>query len=63
VNGLIRSKEVLANLPLIWREYGSACALRCLKAVALREKTTFLDVALGGTLQAPPLPARRKPEA
>jgi hypothetical protein len=46
MNGLICGKEVLANRPLIWREYGSACALRCLKAVALREQTTFLEVAL-----------------
>ena len=37
---------MLKNLPLIWREFGTGCVVRCLSAVVRREKTTFLDVAV-----------------
>jgi hypothetical protein len=47
VDGIITSKDVLVHLPLIWREYGTSCALRALKAVVTRQRTTFLDVACG----------------
>jgi hypothetical protein len=51
VDGVITTRDVLKNLPLIWREFGTVCALKCLKAVVKRERTTFLDVACG--LQTP----------
>lgn len=45
LEGLITSKDVLLHLPLIWREYGTGCALRALSAVVTRRRTTFLHVA------------------
>jgi hypothetical protein len=49
MRGVITTRDVLANLGLIWREFGTACLLRCLTSMvisALRGKpTTFLDVA------------------
>ena len=45
MEGLITSRDVIVHLPLIWKEYGTGCALRALKAVVTRERTTFLDVA------------------
>jgi len=47
LDGVITTRDVLKNLPLIWREFGTVCALRCLRAVVKRERTTFLDVACG----------------
>jgi hypothetical protein len=47
MHGLITHREVLANLGLIWREFGSGCVVRCLFAVVTRRRTTFLDVAVG----------------
>jgi hypothetical protein len=47
LDGVITSRDVIKNLPLIWREFGTICALKCLKAVVRRERTTFLDVACG----------------
>lgn len=47
MEGIITSKDVIVHLPLIWREYGTGCALRALKAVVTRQRTTFLDVACG----------------
>jgi hypothetical protein len=45
VEGIITSKDVLTHLPLIWKEFGTGCALRAIKAVVTNQKTTFLDVA------------------
>jgi hypothetical protein len=56
LDGVITSRDVIKNLPLIWREFGTLCALKCLKAVVYRERTTFLDVACG--MQAPTVPPR-----
>ena len=47
MDGVITSRDVIKNLPLIWREFGTICALKCIKAVVVRERTTFLDVACG----------------
>jgi hypothetical protein len=53
VHGVITSADVLRHLPLIWREFGTACALKCIRAVVRRERTTFLDVAYGLEVPAP----------
>jgi len=47
MEGVITSRDVIKNLPLIWREFGTLCALKCIRAVVKRERTTFLDVACG----------------
>lgn len=61
VEGIITSKDVLLHLPLIWREYGTGCALRALSAVVRRKRTTFLDVACD-TVRREEVPAP-KPQA
>jgi len=57
LDGVITSRDVIKNLPLIWREFGTLCALKCIKAVVRRERTTFLDVACG--VQAPSVDNRQ----
>ena len=47
LDGVITTRDVLKNLPLIWREFGTMCALKCLRAVVKGQRTTFLDVACG----------------
>ncbi len=47
LDGVITTRDVLKNLPLIWREFGTVCALKCIRAVVKGERTTFLDVACG----------------
>ncbi|MBK7859208.1 MAG: hypothetical protein IPJ65_11420 [Archangiaceae bacterium] len=47
MEGVITTRDVLKHLPLIWREFGAACAFKCIKAVVKGERTTFLDVACG----------------
>jgi hypothetical protein len=46
MKGVITSKDVLANLGLIWWEFGTACFLRCVASLIRGESTTFLEVAL-----------------
>ena len=46
MRGLIKEREVLANLGLIWREFGPRCLLRCLWGLLLGRPTTFLECAL-----------------
>lgn len=46
MRGVITGWDVVANVGLVWREFGARCVLRCLLAFALRRPTTFLDVAL-----------------
>ena len=46
MNGVITTRDVVANLGLIWREFGTICVLRCIRAVIRGEPTTFLNVAL-----------------
>lgn len=50
MQGVITSRHVVRHFGLIWREYGSATAWRCVKAVVLRRRTTFLDVVMGPRL-------------
>ncbi|MGC4115355.1 MAG: hypothetical protein QM765_12270 [Myxococcales bacterium] len=45
MNGSIQGRHVLRHSVTIVREFGALCLLRCLKAVLLRERTTFLNVA------------------
>jgi hypothetical protein len=45
VTGCIKGKDVLANSVTIVREFGAGCYLRCLKALLLRQRRTFLDCA------------------
>ena len=49
MRGVITSKDVLVNLPLIWREFGPLCVIRCFRALirqqVLGQHTTFLDIA------------------
>lgn len=44
MRGVITQRDVLANFRLIWREFGSRCALRCFVAAFSTRPTTFLDV-------------------
>src|SRR5438093_605157 len=50
MRGVITSKDVLVNIPLIWREFGPLCVMRCVRALIVQrvsgEHTTFLDIAL-----------------
>jgi hypothetical protein len=46
MRGVITTRDVLTNLGLIWREFGSVCMFRCLSALVKGQPTTFLDVAL-----------------
>ncbi len=52
MQGVITTKDVLANLGLIWREFGAGCLLRCLLTLVSGKPTTFLEVAL----RVPPSP-------
>ena len=45
MNGVIKGRDVLVNLTLVWREFGTACVLRCLKAMVTGRRTTFLACA------------------
>jgi hypothetical protein len=47
MRGVITTRDVIANLRLIWREFGSRCALRCVVAVVMMKKTTFLELVYG----------------
>jgi hypothetical protein len=49
MHGVITTKDVLANLGLIWREFGVRCVVRCLLTLLSGKPTTFLEVALGTT--------------
>lgn len=54
MRGVITGRDVVANLGLIWREFGAGCVVRCLVAFVTRRRTTFLDVAFSRTPQLPP---------
>lgn len=62
MQGVITGKDVLKNLPLIWREFGTRCAVKALRAVLTGKKTTFLDVACTrtGELAQPPAESQRR---
>ena len=62
MQGVITGRDVLKNLPLIWREFGTRCAISALRAVLTGKKTTFLDVACtqSGALPQPPAETPRR---
>ena len=62
MRGVITRRDVLANLRLIWREYGSRCVLRCFMAVFSSRPTTFLDGLLLAPLDARPAKRSARPE-
>jgi|GEM_PF-836335 hypothetical protein len=45
MRGVITGREVVANLGLIYREFGAGCVLRCLWVMVSGKSTTFLEVA------------------
>jgi hypothetical protein len=45
MDGSITSKHLFSHAMTIVREFGPRCYLRCLKAVLLGERKTFLDCA------------------
>ncbi len=44
MRGVITNRDVVRNLGLIYREFGTRCMFRCLWVLATRRTTTFLDV-------------------
>jgi hypothetical protein len=46
MRGVITLRDVVANVGLVRREFGSWCVVRCLLAALSRRRTTFLEVAL-----------------
>jgi hypothetical protein len=46
MEGVITTREVIANLGLIWREFGPRCCMRCVVALLRGRNTTFLECAL-----------------
>ena len=46
MRGVITLRDVMANVGLVRREFGSVCVVRCLLAALSRRRTTFLEVAL-----------------
>ena len=45
MNGSITGRHVLTHAIVILREFGPGCYFRCVKALLLRQRTTFLDCA------------------
>jgi hypothetical protein len=46
MRGVITHRDILANLGVVWREFGVLCVLKCLLVWVSGRRTTFLDVAL-----------------
>ena len=44
MRGIITGRDVLQNVGIIYREFGARCLVRCLWVLAIRKRTTFLDV-------------------
>jgi hypothetical protein len=44
MRGIITGRDVVRNVGIIYREFGARCLARCLWALAIRKRTTFLDV-------------------
>ncbi len=59
MRGVITSREVICNLWLVWKEFGTACLCRCLWAVMSGARTTFLEVAV----RPEPIPDARRARA
>ena len=43
IQGTITARDVLMNSATIVRHFGASAYLRCLSAILLRRRTTFLD--------------------
>jgi hypothetical protein len=43
MRGVITGRDVLLNAPTIVREFGARTYARCIVALLLRRRTTFLD--------------------
>ena len=46
MKGVITGREVLSNLWLVWKEFGTVCVVRCLIATLQGRGATFLDIAV-----------------
>lgn len=46
MRGLITGREVIRHAPTIVRHFGPRCYLRCVQALLLGKRTTFLEVAM-----------------
>jgi hypothetical protein len=46
MRGVITNRDIVANLGLVWREFGILCLCKCLYVVLSGRRTTFLEVAL-----------------
>jgi Mg/Co/Ni transporter MgtE len=46
MKGVITGREVLSNLWVIWREFGTGCLVRCFWACVNGRRATFLDLAV-----------------
>ena len=53
MRGVVTTRDVLANLRIIWVEFGPAVAFSCIGAVFKRKPTTFLDLVLKAQLLTP----------
>ena len=66
MHGLIGSREALQHFPLIWREFGFGCAMRCLSSVFTFRRTTFLEMVDppgGGARPCVPVEGAPEPNA
>lgn len=64
MRGIITSGDVLRNFALIWREFGPACLLRCLRAALTpTSRTTFLDLAVSKSGSHEPSGLQRVPRS
>ncbi|MCI0569725.1 MAG: hypothetical protein L0Y66_03155 [Myxococcaceae bacterium] len=44
MHGVIKGRDVVTHLVVVWREFGTVCLLRCLRALLTGRQTTFLAV-------------------
>jgi hypothetical protein len=49
MRGVITGRHIIAHGPTILRHFGPRCYLRCMMALLLRQRTTFLEVAFRDT--------------
>ena len=44
MRGVITGRDVVRNVGIIWREFGSRCLVRLLWVLLIGKQTTFLEV-------------------